>query len=403
MMDADSLDSEAGEKIHLAFMIPADETRPEHHFEFVGHDLVGEQDVNWVSEFADSIRLANSSDAFQMFDESWLQISGLLETLSELPPAKPSGPFAWDHEKQVRRFFFLVANYLSSGRTYIESTDTLLVRQFGKDSELARDFKSDLSDAFDNVPGYAICYHLRNILVHTGSLPGSLSFSTIDDSDLVKVEYTIAKSEMLAIRDWNKSVRSVIVGLPDVIDFLELIRANFQAIVRIERRRARRQMELLMNEIPRFRSICAAARMPEGAIPMVASIESPGGGVHHVAHRVIPHESALADLELAHSEGDVLRAARILVNDATEDSSEGGGLGDAALERRLMMSRRLALTYSVHGPEALSSAVAEIVRHGPRNSAAAISGMVEQCAVLAGMINQISGISHSRIFGYPEK
>lgn len=398
-METHPYESEPKPETYLSFIVPSDTPGTDHHWEMIGHDVVDVSDVEWVAKFAEKIRLAESSDAFRMFDESWLQLSGLLDTLHELPAPKSVGRFAWSHEKQVRRFFSLVSNFLSAGRTYIESTDANLSRKFGKKSTLRRDFQKDCSAEFDAKPGYAVCYHLRNVLVHTGSLPGSLSFLAEESERETIVEYRISRDVLRELYDWNATTRGVIESLPEEIDMLELMRENHESIAKIERHRARRQLAALTADIPRLRGIYDLARMPEGAVPMVATIDDGDPEAITVAHRVIPQESLLDALELAHSEGDVLAAAGVLLGES--DSPEGAVAqpGDAGLDSRLEMSRHLALTFLVHGSDSLITEVNDLINSGPNLTARAVIGLVEQCNILARMVNQVTGIPSSRAFG----
>ncbi|MEI3777431.1 hypothetical protein V1463_01310 [Micrococcus yunnanensis] len=385
----------------IGFIAPSAADGVDHHFELYGTDRFSVEDLRWVEDFAARLRLAESFDAFRMADEAWRSLRSLVDVVAEVPVPRDGGKFAWSHEVQVRRFFSLVSNFLASARTYIEAADAVLSRSFGKESRERRAFSLDVSETFDASPAYQICYYLRNILVHTGTMPGRLSFSSQSNSSRAEVKYVIDRSTLLNLYDWKRIVRDSIRSLSDEIDLLQLMQDHWTAIHRLEEARCRRQIGDLVEDIPKYRAIFHEIGIPEGGVPIIARLNNVGHDETTVAHRVIPHESLLDALEIAHEEGDVVAAARDLtVQDPAESGAPRGDDSDSA--RRLDEARSLALNFMVYGPEALQIGVRSIVLAGPSRAEQMVVGLVEQCALLTGMVHQVTGIPPTDALGMPE-
>ena len=197
-------------------------------------------------------------------------------------------------------------------------------------------------------------------------------------------------------------MRDSIRSLPDEIDLLQLMEDHWTAIRRLEEARCRRQISDLVGDVPKYRAVFHEIGIPEGGVPIIARLNNVGHDETTVAHRVIPHESLLDALEIAHEEGDVLAAARDLtVQDPAESGAPREDDSDSA--RRLDEARSLALNFMVYGPEALQIGVRSIVLAGPSRAEQMVVGLVEQCAILTGMVHQVTGIPPTDALGMPEE
>lgn len=69
----------------------------------------------------------------------------------------------YDHHLNLNR---LLLNYLSSFRTFIDHSETVIKRKFGKDSEETKTFKETTSKLYDNYFSYRFFHKLRNYSQH---------------------------------------------------------------------------------------------------------------------------------------------------------------------------------------------------------------------------------------------
>jgi len=72
----------------------------------------------------------------------------------------------------------LLLNYLSSIRTFIDHSNTVLKRKFGENSKTYLEYKNILSVFYDNSFAYRFFYKLRNYAQHVGLPLDSFHFST---------------------------------------------------------------------------------------------------------------------------------------------------------------------------------------------------------------------------------
>lgn len=112
-----------------------------------------------------------------------------------------------------------ILNYLSSFRTYLDHTEALLKRKYGKDADQVKKFNSACSNEYDSHFSYRFLYKLRNYSQHCGMPVGN--FTIVDKEDKAnggnvrefKVQFN--RDSLLSNYDsWSLLVESEIIQLP---------------------------------------------------------------------------------------------------------------------------------------------------------------------------------------------
>jgi hypothetical protein len=116
----------------------------------------------------------------------------------------------------------LLFNLLTSGRTLIDHQETFLKKEYGKDSQEIKDFKSIASDIFDSSFEYRFTYKLRNYAQHCGFPISSFKFSSNNKrlGNLINIKTNFnplfVKEELLSKFDgWGSIVKNDIRNQPD--------------------------------------------------------------------------------------------------------------------------------------------------------------------------------------------
>jgi hypothetical protein len=127
-------------------------------------------------------------------------------------------------------------NYLSSFKTFLEHSETILKRKFGNNSTQIIDYKVMQSSIYDNNFSYRFFYKLRNYAQHCG-LPLWFNYSTkkLDNSDEVEVKILIylEKKQLLDSYDSWGTTKTDIVKLTDRIDFFPYFNETTNLIIDI--------------------------------------------------------------------------------------------------------------------------------------------------------------------------
>jgi len=120
-------------------------------------------------------------------------------------------------------------NFLSSMRAYIDQSEHLLSKKFGRDSAEFRAFKELQNTEYDNRFEYRFAYHLRNYVVHVESPISNISVSFgVDHQETRSFELRVEidPDELLKSGyEWNSTVRSDLQRLTEPINLLGLVAA----------------------------------------------------------------------------------------------------------------------------------------------------------------------------------
>lgn len=119
-----------------------------------------------------------------------------------------------------------VLNFLSSMRTYLDHSETILKRSYGKDSEQVKQFKTNCSKIYDTYPSYRFLYKLRNfaqhcvlpittIVVKHTKVEGTTNNFTSD------ISINISRDKLLTeFKEWGEQVKNEIQAYPSSIDII---------------------------------------------------------------------------------------------------------------------------------------------------------------------------------------
>lgn len=91
----------------------------------------------------------------------------------------------------------LLVNLLSMFRIFLEHSETVLVRQFGKDSQELDEWRSATAREWDGVFAYRFIYALRNYCLHIGMPPLQVSYSSSANDDSISCELNIQVKVLL--------------------------------------------------------------------------------------------------------------------------------------------------------------------------------------------------------------
>lgn len=110
-------------------------------------------------------------------------------------------------------------NYLSSFKTFLEHSETILKRKFGTKSKEVVDYKSFQSKAYDNSFSYRFFYKLRNYAQHCG-IPLNFNHSLNASAEIkIKILLYFNRDELLKEYDSWGVIKNDISKLSERIDF----------------------------------------------------------------------------------------------------------------------------------------------------------------------------------------
>ncbi len=116
----------------------------------------------------------------------------------------------------------LLLNYLSSFKTFLDHSETILKRKFGHTSPKVKEYKSFQSGIYDSNFAYRFFYKLRNYAQHCG-LPLAVKYSTkksvSSDNPEIDLKIAFEKNKLLENYDSWGSIKNELAQLPDSFDF----------------------------------------------------------------------------------------------------------------------------------------------------------------------------------------
>lgn len=138
----------------------------------------------------------------------------------------------------------LLLNYLSSVRTFLDHSETLLKRKFGSESDQFSDYKRVTADIYDNSFPYRFLYKLRNYAQHVGLPIQNIAFSSEyqREDNLIKGTLNVSfnKEKLLSeFQKWGtvesdlKAIKGELGVMPIMLEMTHGIRLIEKNIERI--------------------------------------------------------------------------------------------------------------------------------------------------------------------------
>lgn len=116
----------------------------------------------------------------------------------------------------------MVLNLLSSIRTYLDHTETILKRKYGAPSLEYKQFQEMTSRGFDDSFAYRFLTKLRNYAQHCGLPSGSIQHNHSEEGHFLSL--LLERDSLLAnFNSWGATVKEDLLRQPERIDLLPLI------------------------------------------------------------------------------------------------------------------------------------------------------------------------------------
>lgn len=127
-------------------------------------------------------------------------------------------------------------NILSMFRSLLDHSDFSLSREFGKNSEQLKKWKSVQSEQYDSFFEYRLFYKLRNYCQHIGVPPMQIGYTDSADQEGISFRLDLQRDQLLEEKSiWNKQLIQDLQSAPEkipVIDSLNNWSECFRAISR---------------------------------------------------------------------------------------------------------------------------------------------------------------------------
>jgi len=283
-----------------------------------------------------------------------------------------------------------LSNYLSAGRMYTDSMLDILSASHGKDSAVAVGFTSDLASLFDDNAGYRFTYHLRNALQHVGTLPLSITESVSACPD-ERVRIVLDRDRLLAAYRSHKKVRADLLSGPEVVGLLPLLRDGYAGYVWLERRRVRRCLGAVRNQVAELNDIVQDLVEDGSSLVLLAahkfSDPTPDRQMT-ISQRAFPNPRFLEAVIQGYETGD-FDSVLPLGYERPQPASHGGVVHDVRLGPALDL---LDAQYS-GGPAAATQEIARNINHGPQASADLIISLLNLSMITLSQVGMAIGHS----------
>lgn len=157
------------------------------------------------------------------------------------PRATKEDSFRWTPRERATRLLGLITTYVSMWKTYVDVTPKQLSDRFGKESTEFRSFLNDTHTEYDRSIGYRLTYHLRNALLHTGTLPLTYAARLGDNGESI-VQVLLDRDRLLNSYDWKSVIREDIGAQDARIDLMPILSDGWHSLSTIEENRSRREI-----------------------------------------------------------------------------------------------------------------------------------------------------------------
>lgn len=283
-----------------------------------------------------------------------------------------------------------LSNYLSAGRMYTDSMLDILSASYGKDSAVYAEFTSDLASLFDDNAGYRFTYHLRNALQHVGSLPLSITESVSACPD-ERVRIVVDRDRLLAAYRWHKKVRFDLLSGPEVVGLLPLLREGYAGYVWLERRRVRRCLEELRNQVVELNEIVHDLAEDGSSLVLMAarklSDPTPGRQMT-MSQKAFPNSRFLEAVIQGYETGDFDPVLPL-----GYERPQPGSRGDVVQGVRLGPALDLLDAQYSGGPAAAGQEIARNIGRGPQASANLIFSLLNLSMITLSQVGMAIGQS----------
>lgn len=168
---------------------------------------------------------------FEVLEANYRSLTSLFHFLAL------TGKFPFDHagmSKTPGLVTTCVVNYLTAARLYLDAASHTLSQNFGVDSRERARFLRATHDAFDSSVGYRFTYHMRNAVLHTGSMPLTTSISLTDDGKTRARLLSDRDSLLSGYNKWHSLVRTDLEAGPSSVDILALLHEGWGSLLEVE-------------------------------------------------------------------------------------------------------------------------------------------------------------------------
>jgi len=185
-----------------------------------------EPDYQRAKTVVDVVRRATQNQLWAMHRRNLVTLIDMLKVVARLK--RVWGDEALGTGSTALTIMGGLYNYLSSGRVWLENTESYLKRRYGDTSTQVECFESAKHDAFDTHQGYRFVYGLRNVLAHTDFPEFRMDF-LLDDEPVIQ-PLLVNRDTALANAEWKAKVRSDIASMPETFDIVPLILDEFAGL-----------------------------------------------------------------------------------------------------------------------------------------------------------------------------
>ncbi|MFC0878879.1 hypothetical protein ACE01N_19960 [Saccharicrinis sp. FJH2] len=213
----------------------------------------------------------SQQELHSIFIINFLEFNNLFEqTIHKLLKLKLDRALLDENPKELkfisRNANRLFLNFLSSGRTFLDHTETYLKRKYGKQSPEFIKFKNETTKLYDNSFEYRFMYKLRNYAQHCGLPINNITFSINNEiqENVYNRKYnlnpTFIKQELLdSYEEWGTQLKNDFKQKPEEISVISVIKEYYknidelsQTLLAIEEDSLQTSIDYLENFTKRF-------------------------------------------------------------------------------------------------------------------------------------------------------
>jgi hypothetical protein len=163
-----------------------------------------------------------------------------------------------------------LANILSMFRSFVDHSDTSILRRFGEDSEQFAAWKAALSGEYDASFSYRLICRLRNYSQHVGVVPMHFSYSATL-SPAISLRIDLSRDALLNERSvWNSQLRQELHATPERMSLLDHLDEWSRSFLAVARARERLERDAALSAARRILSRRAQFGVPSEATRLCA-------------------------------------------------------------------------------------------------------------------------------------
>ncbi|MEI2730958.1 MAG: hypothetical protein V9G08_02945 [Dermatophilaceae bacterium] len=340
------------------------------------YELAAEQ-IRTVDDAARWLAWIDQLPVHAVVEAAGREMMGLFELLEVRAVGTPIDDRAFhpDSKRISARALQVVANYLSAGRMYVDSAQSLLSSKFGTDEGQYTDFEESLRREFDSSAEYRFTYHLRNALQHVGGIPLNVVQSVVEKRRVVQL--VADRDALIRSYKWPKAVRADLDAGPAEVDVLKHLIGGIESFNRLERGRRERALRAARPSLKTLESTLTDVGV-NPAEELAAWAMGNSGDLHL---KPIPSIVRLRDL-LANDHD----ALRNLGGEEPTDGKEAESQKQAALAAIYVME-----TFFIHGHLSATLILDDYIHWGPAASSQLMGGLVGLCGTAMHSVAMVLG------------